>query len=60
MGYRNITVDGVDYKYVIGKSYTKVRGINKVFDNHKIGRVIDDFKCQVRPSDVADAIRNLE
>lgn len=37
MGYRNITVDGVKYKYVVGKTHTKIHGYKKVFENEKIG-----------------------
>lgn len=37
MGYRNITVDGVKYKYVIGKTHTKIHGVRKVFENKYLG-----------------------
>lgn len=43
MGYRNITVDGVKYKYVIGKTHTKIHGVRKVFENQKIGSLWDTY-----------------
>lgn len=36
MSYRNITVEGTPYKYVIGRVMTKVRGLG-VFDNSTYG-----------------------
>ena len=62
MSYRNITVDGVDYKYVVGKTCTKIHGIRKIFYNSDIG--IQDtttFKDRymVRPLDVATAIKSV-
>lgn len=35
MSYRNLTVDGVNYQYVIGKTHTKVKGVG-VIENDKI------------------------
>ncbi len=42
MGYRKITVDGVDYEYVVGKTVTKIRpaggrGKAQLFQNSEWG-----------------------
>lgn len=39
MSYRNITVDGKNYQYVIGKTHTKIKDIG-VFKNTDIGEVV--------------------
>jgi hypothetical protein len=45
MSYRNITVDGVDYKYTVGKSHVKVRGLG-VWPKNLLGeKVIRVFGC---------------
>ena len=62
MSYRNITVDGVDYKYTVGQAYIKVRGLG-AWLKEDIGEVIDDmnwgdtYTVQVRPEHVAAKIR---
>lgn len=30
MGYRDITVDGTDYQYTVGKTHVKIRGMQAV------------------------------
>jgi len=39
MSYRNITVDGVDYKYTIGKTHVKVRGLG-VWPKADLGEIV--------------------
>lgn len=62
MAYRKITVDGVDYKYVVGTSHVKVKGLG-VWPKDQIGYVIDDldwgddYTVQVWPSHIAAKIR---
>jgi hypothetical protein len=62
MSYRNITVDGVDYKYTVGKAHVKVRCLG-VWLKEDIGEVIDDmnwgdtYTVQVRPEHIAAKIR---
>lgn len=41
MGYRNIVVDGVQYRYTVGKSHVKVRGISTVPLKGQIGSLVD-------------------
>lgn len=48
MTYRTITVSGVDYEYVIGKSCTKIKGFG-VFQNNDIGV---ESRYSNRPKDV--------
>ena len=38
--YRVIKVNGVQYKYVIGKTHTKINGIG-VFRNEEIGKLVE-------------------
>ena len=60
--YRNINVDGVDYKYVVGAYYVKIRGVG-AWPKDKIGDVIDDldwgdtYTVNVRPEHIAAKIR---
>lgn len=42
MGYRKITVDGVEYQYVVGKTHVKVRGMQAVPAEH-IGELFDNL-----------------
>ncbi len=60
MSYRNITVDGTDYKYVVGKSVLKVKGLDPVCKYKLLGLDRENDKgpkADVKPSDVADYIR---
>lgn len=56
MGYRNITVDGKVYQYVIGKVATKIKG-HSVINNSVIGTPIGDDKYAVTPGNIAEYIR---
>lgn len=40
MSYRKITVDGVNYQYIIGKYYVKIRGLG-AWPKQDIGVVVD-------------------
>jgi hypothetical protein len=56
MSYRNINVDGIAYKYVVGKTHVKIRGMNAVA-KQKIG-IYEDSLCdccgmQLHEDDVA-------
>ena len=58
MSYRKITVDDKVYEYVVGKTHTKIKGLEAV-RKIDIGYVIDYSAnlARVRPSDVAEFIR---
>lgn len=44
--YRNITVNGKNYKYTVGKSHTKIVGVG-VFLNSEIGELREiDEQCE--------------
>jgi hypothetical protein len=57
MAYREITVGGETYEYVIGRSFTKVKG-HAVWPNEAIGNPIDNGseRVVVTPSHVAEMI----
>lgn len=38
MAYRNIVVDGVEYKYVVGRSHVKVQGLG-VWPKEHVGKL---------------------
>lgn len=59
MAYRKIIVDGTEYQYTIGRSYTKVRG-HAVWHNSDVGDLLDTGREQyvVQPSHVAEMIMN--
>ncbi|QJA43097.1 hypothetical protein [Phaeobacter phage MD18] len=44
MSYRNITVDGKDYKYVVGRTHVKVRGMEAV-PKEDVGHM-EDVCCE--------------
>ena len=56
MSYRKIEVDGNLYEYSIGKTHTKIRHVG-AFDNREVGYVISDREVRVRPSDLANFIK---
>lgn len=43
MSYRNITVDGKVYQYVVGKTHVKVRGL-KVWPKNEVGKMVTVFE----------------
>lgn len=54
MGYRNITVDGVPHKYVVGKTHVKVRGMNAV-RKEEVGTIVyitDSCECCGEPMSI--------
>lgn len=53
MAYRNITVNGTTYKFIIGKTFTKVNGIGSIAHS-KLGKPIygSPDKFLVEPNDV--------
>ena len=65
--YRNIEVDGKQFKYVVGNHCTKIVScvpggthtdfLVGVFDNFSIGKVYDEDHISVRPSHIEAAIR---
>ena len=56
MGYRNITVDGKEYQYTIGRFATKIKGV-AVIQNSIIGIPAGDDKYAVTPRCIAEYIR---
>lgn len=56
MSYRNITVDGVVYQYVIGTTYVKIRKVG-LWSKQDVGQVINDEKVIVTPKHIADMIK---
>ena len=56
MGYRKITVDGVEYQYVIGRTHVKVHGMQAV-PKEQVGELQPVYcRCcqmQLRPDDLA-------
>jgi hypothetical protein len=75
MSYRNITVDGTHYQYVIGKTHFKVRGFEAVrledvfcmkelpatFDKYDDGYKQPDtyMGFKITPKEVAEVIQNM-
>lgn len=62
MSYRNITVDGIKYQYVVGKSYVKIKGLGvwpKADVGVEIDRDMDSYapNVEVYPSHIADLIK---
>lgn len=71
MSYRKINVNGREYQYVIGRTHTKIKGID-AFKNEEIGQIqtykmyndiTDEFETHedgviVRPYDVAYKIKS--
>lgn len=55
MAYRKITVNGTEYQYTIGRSFTKVRG-HAVWRNSEVGDAVDDELYVVQPSHIAEMI----
>jgi hypothetical protein len=56
MSYRKITVDEKEYEYIVGKTHVKVKGIG-VWPKEEIGSVHDELVTKVKPSHVAEKIR---
>jgi hypothetical protein len=58
MGYRNITVDGVEHHYTIGRTHVKVQGMQAA-PKESIGNVesMSPLIVKVKPHHVADFIR---
>lgn len=52
MTYRNITVNGTAYKFVIGKKFTKVVGIGCIANNLLGKPIYGSDKFLLEPSDV--------
>lgn len=65
MSYRNITVDGVKYEYVIGSAYVKVKGVGAWLKEDIGVRVDRDLEgdgfgtVEVCPSHIAEQIRKV-
>ena len=70
MSYRNITVDGTHYQYVIGKTHFKVRGLEDVFCMKELPATFDKYDdgykqsdtymgFKITPKEVAEAIQNM-
>lgn len=51
MSYRNINVDGATYKFVIGKTYTKVVGVGSIL-NSELGIPLGNNRYFTQPRDV--------
>lgn len=64
MGYRKITVDDVEYEYVVGAAFVKVKGLG-AWHKDQIGEIIDDmdwgdtYQVQVRPEHIKNKIREV-
>jgi hypothetical protein len=56
MSYRKLVVDGQVFEYSIGKTHTKIRHVG-AFQNNEVGNVISDREVRVRPSDIANFIK---
>ncbi len=56
MSYRKIEVNGQIFEYSVGRSHVKIRYVG-AFDKREIGYVIDDWEVRVRPSDLANFIK---
>lgn len=56
MSYRKITVDNVEYEYVVGKTHVKVKGVGS-WQKREVGHVIDENEVRVQPMHVAEKIR---
>lgn len=56
MTYRKITVDEKEYEYVVGKTHVKVKNVG-VWPKEEIGSVHDEFVTKVKPSHIAQKIR---
>lgn len=56
MSYRKLEVDGQVFEYSIGKTHTKIRHVG-AFKNNEVGYVISDREVRVRPSDLANFIK---
>ena len=56
MSYRKITVDNVEYEYVVGKTHVKVKGVGS-WQKSEVGHVIDENEVRVQPMHVAEKIR---
>lgn len=61
MSYRKINVNGTEYEYTIGETFTKVRGLD-AFKNSDIGDPIVGVKDQfyVTPYNVKNAILGVK
>jgi hypothetical protein len=61
MSYRNLKVEDIDYKYIVGRSYVKIRSLddsyNVLVDKNKIGSYEDERHTKVSPGMVAEFIR---
>ena len=56
MSYRKIVVDNQVFEYSIGKTHTKIRHVG-AYPNREVGYVISDYEVRVRPSDLANFIK---
>ena len=56
MSYRNITVDGVEYQYTIGRSHVKIKG-HSVVEKADIGVEFETDIYVVCPRDIANWIK---
>lgn len=56
MSYRTIDVNGTTYRYVVGKNYTKIRGVVGACYNAFIGEERDRGVYRVTPSIVRGLI----
>lgn len=49
MGYRKITVEGVEYQYTVGRTHVKIRGLG-VWPKEEVGKLRDQHcKCCGEP-----------
>lgn len=59
MSYRNITVDGIDYKYVVGRSHVKVQGLG-VWPKEHVGKLhVNNCECCGEPLDTIYSAEKL-
>ena len=61
MAYRNITVEGKDYQYVVGKTHVKVRGLEAVEKSGIGDEYVKDCGCcsewRVKPAHIKEFIQ---
>ena len=56
MSYRKLEVNGQTFEYSVGRSHVKIRYVG-AFDKREIGYVLNDWEVRVRPSDIANFIK---
>jgi hypothetical protein len=56
MSYRKITVDNIEYQYVVGKTHVKIKGIG-AWPKDQVGHVHDERLTVVEPHHIAQKIK---